>query len=153
VRISLLRSILDNQRIPLAGGGEAPRGTVLLEFSGIQLDQARIAQDTAGFTLAITNGGSGAQAATIGGAGQTVQLWGVLKHLEVCLAALPGTDACPDVSNGVGALSLLLRTGAKLPETLRGKNLDIDVYALTVSAPGSATSLLLPVGRLAVDPK
>lgn len=153
LRISLLRSVLENQRIPLAGGGQSPRGTVLLEFAGIELDQVRIAQDAAAFTFAITNAGAGKQAATIGGAGQTVQLWGVLKHLEVCLAALPGAEACPDVTNSIGALSLLTRSGGKLPEVVRGKNLDIDVYALTVRAPRSATSLLLPVGRLAVESK
>jgi hypothetical protein len=126
---------------------------VLLEFSGIALDQVRIAQDSGAFAMAITNAGSGDAAAQIGGSGQTVQLWGVLRHLEVCLDTLPGREACPDVTNGVGALSLLVRSGAKLPDVLRGKNLDIDVYALRVTAPGGATSLSLPQGRLAVDAK
>lgn len=153
VRISLLKSILDNQPIPLAGGGQSPRGTVLLEFTGIELDGAQITQTGTSFSLAISNGGSGDQAATIGGAGQAVRLWGVLKHLEVCLASLPGSEACPDVSRGVGALSLLIRTGGKLPDVLKGRNLDIEVYALTVTAPSGATSLGLPLGRLVVTPK
>jgi hypothetical protein len=47
-------------------------------------------------------------------------------------------------------LSLLTRAGGKLPDVLRGKNLDIDVYALTVKAPDGSTSLGLPLGRLTV---
>lgn len=152
LRITLLSSFLDNQRIPLAGGGQSPRETVLLEFSGIELDQVRIAQDAAGLAMAITNAGSGEDAARIGGTGQTVRLWGVLRRLEVCLASLPGSEACPDVANATGALSLLVRSGGKLPEVLRGKNLDIDVYALQVSAPDGSTSLSLPRGRLTVEP-
>lgn len=153
VRITLLSSILDNQRIPLAGGGQSPNNTVLLEFAGIELDEVRKTQETREFSLLIANDGAGDSAESIGGPGQTVQLWGVLKHLEVCLASLPGTEACPDVANGIGALSLLVRSGGKLPEVLRGKNLDIDVYAVKVSAPAGATSLKLPVGRLAVQSK
>ncbi|HVE24419.1 MAG TPA: hypothetical protein VNC22_03400 [Sporichthya sp.] len=153
VRISLLRSILDDQQIPLAGGGQSPRGTVLLEFAGIELDGLHITQNGSSFALAISNGGGGDRAATIGGAGQTVHLWGVLKRLNVCLASLPGPEACPDIARGVGALSLLIRAGGKLPEVLRGKNLDIDVYALTVKAPKGSTSLGLPLGRLSVTAK
>lgn len=153
LRIALLRSVLDNQPIPLAGGGQSPRQAVLLEFAGIELDQLRIAQDTAGFALAITNDGTGSAAATIGGAGQIVQLWGVLKRLEVCLAALPGPEACPDVADGIGALSLLIRSGGKLPDELRGRNLDLELYALKVANPRGTTSLSLPRGRLVVDPR
>jgi hypothetical protein len=152
LRISLLSAIQDNQRIPLAGGGESPRGTVLLEFAGIELDQVSITQNSSTFSLAILNDGSGDRAATIGGAGQHVQLWGVLKRLNVCLASLPGSEACPDVAGGIGALSLLTRAGGKLPDVLRAKNLDIDVYALTVNAPAGSTSLGLPLGRLTVKP-
>jgi hypothetical protein len=153
IRILLLGTILDNARIPLAGGGMSPRGTVLLQFSGIDIDQARIAQDGAGFGLSILNGGSGESAAAIGGEGQTVQLWGVLHHLEVCLSTLPGADPCPDVSRIVPVLAALTQGGGKLPRVLRGKNLDIDVYALRVTAPNGATSLNLPHGHLAVTSK
>lgn len=147
VRISRLTSILDNQRIPVAGGGQSP-GVVLLEFSGIELDQLTLSHDAAPAGLRIVNEGSGAAAATIGGAGQTVRLWGVLKRLDVCLSSLPGADPCPDIAGAKGLLSLLVRGGVKLPDMLRGKNLDIEVYALTVTGPDGATSLSLPQGRL-----
>src|SRR5581483_10866779 len=92
VRITDLTTLSENQPIALAGGGTSPRGsasaggTLLLRFAKIDLDNLTLSQNRAGMSaLTIANSGSGTSAATIGGTGGTVELWGVLHSLQVCL--------------------------------------------------------------------
>lgn len=157
---------------------------MLLRFEAIELDRLGITSARGGaFGLAITNAGSGSQAATIGGAGQQVELWGVLNALDLCLPpgtladlvagfagdprardtlrrllaeteGRPDADApCRDVRPLIPLLSVYVRNGGVLPETIRARSLDIDVHAMHVSAPDRATSLSLPQGRLSVRPR
>jgi len=162
LRIIDLRAIVEDQPIALAGGGRSPRGsaasggTVLLRFARIELDNLTIGGSQAGaYALAITNSGAAAQAATIGGPGGGVELWGVLHHLEVCLphGSLPGAaGACPEARALFPALGALVRSGS-LPRTIEARNLDLDLYALRATAAGSVPSLSLPAGRVVVQPK
>lgn len=189
LRITDLLALTENQSIPLAGGAVSPRGsvarggTVLLRFARIELDNVSITQAAGGSALSISDPGSGQRAATIGGAGGVVELWGVLKALQVCLpastlrelAGLGDVDAssrrslkrllvraerdadpagpCTDVRPLVPLLSRLARQRGRLPRTISGKGLDIAVYALRANAGGRAMSLVLPHGRVAVRPR
>lgn len=187
LRILGLSTLLEDQSIALAGGARSPGGrsaqggTVLLGFARIDLDRVSISQSRAGeFALAITNAGSGDSAAVIGGVGGSVELWGVLTSLEVCLPAstlrelatrnigdavarrivtelLSGRDSanppCTPVRPLIPALAALLRQGGKVPELLRGRGLDITVYAMRANAGAGALSLSLPLGRLLVTSK
>jgi hypothetical protein len=163
VRIIDLAAIAENQPIALAGGGRSPAGTaltggtLLLRFARIELDNLTLSQQRTGlFSLTIANSGSGAGAATIGAAGGTVELWGVLHSLQVCLPQTllhsPSGAPCNDVRPLVPALALLVARGTKLPSPIDGKNLDIDIYALKADVGGTADSLSLPSGRVTVGP-
>lgn len=144
VRISDLAAIVEDQPIALAGGKRSPGGTVMLRFARIELDQVTLDQNRAGFTLAITDGGSGSKAASIGGTGGTVELWGVLRSLRICLSA-----GCTDVRPLVPLLPSLIASG-RLPKVIRGEDLDIDIYALRAKAPAGDFGLRLPGGRVTV---
>jgi hypothetical protein len=163
LRITDLTAILENQPISLGGGGMSPRGTalaggtLLLRFARIDLDNLTISQKRPGlFGLTISNSGSGTTAATIGATGGTVELWGVLHSLQVCLPQTllhsPGDAPCNDVRPLVPALAALVAGGTKLPSPIDGKNLDIDIYALKADVGGTADSLTLPTGRVTVGP-
>jgi len=90
LRITGLVALQQRQPIALADGGTSPAGTLLLQFARIDLDKLIISQKADGAALAITNAGSGAGAAVIGG--QDVLLWGVVHRLDVCLPPAPCTD-------------------------------------------------------------
>lgn len=158
-------------------------GTVLLRFARIELDNLSITQAAGAAALSITDAGTGAQAAAIGGAGGVVELWGVLKALQVCLPAatlrelvgLGTVDAgsrrslqrllvraeaapepagpCTDVRPLVPVLSRFAQQEGRLPRTISAKGLDIDVYALRANAGAKAMSLVLPHGQVAVRPR
>lgn len=189
LRLTDLSAILEDQPIPLAGGGRSPagsvanQGTVLLQFQSIDLDNLTISQSGAGpFSLAITNPGAGDQAATIGGPGETSDLWGVLNRLDLCLnisnleglagglpvvggllssvlrlihalvpiSSDPNSGPCFSLVSLIPVLSALVKAGIPLPSPIPANNLDIDVYALHVTAPNGSTSLSLPNARLVV---
>jgi hypothetical protein len=177
--LSGLSGIAVDRPIPLAGGGESPATTTLLEFSSIQLDDLAITQSKAGpFSLAITNPGSGTSAAQIGGTGESVQLWGVVTKLDLCLSLdtlqklvngystllgsvlgvvqgllgkLAGAGPCVSLIRLLPLLGDLLAAGVPLPGTIPASDLDIDVYALHVVAGSGQTSLNLPAGQLVVS--
>jgi hypothetical protein len=159
VRITELITLLENQPIALAGGGTSPRGsalaggTLLLKFGKIELDNVTLSQNRSGlFALRIANSGSGTGAATIGGPGATVELWGVLHSLQVCLpqTLLKLAGPCDDARPLAPLLSGLIAAGTKLPSPIEGSNLDIDVYALRVDTAAGQTSLNLPTGSVTV---
>ncbi|MGQ0467022.1 MAG: hypothetical protein ACT4QG_17110 [Sporichthyaceae bacterium] len=155
VRILDLAAIVENSPIDLAGGGRSPsgsataNGTVFLRFAGIELDRLSLRQNHAGAALTILESST----AGIGGAGGTVELWGVLRSLRVCLpvGVLPtGGGSCTDVRPLFSVLAALIRQGAKLPREIRGEDLDIDVYALRAKAKPGEFGLRLPTGRVTV---
>lgn len=163
----------------VAAGGTTLLGFASIALDALDISQSGAGP----FAVGITNAGSGPQAATIGGAGQQVQLWGVLRGLQLCVTVALLQDAveaytgrravqdqldelltrakkdvdpkaaCTDIKALAPLLGALIANGGTLPDVIRGKNLDIDVYALRVTAPGKATSLNLPVGRLTVTPR
>lgn len=174
LRITDLLALTEDQSIPLAGGAVSPRGsvarggTVLLRFALIELDNVSITQAVGGSALSITDPGSGQRAATIGGAGGVVELWGVIRALQVCLppatlrelvglggaGVRPGAGGpCTDVRPLVPVLSRLAKQEGRLPRTVSARGLVIDVYAMRANAGGKAMSLVLPNGRVAVKPR
>lgn len=162
VRILDLAALVENRPIELAGGGRSPAGsaaaggTLLLRFASISLDKVSVRQNNAGAVLGILDSGVGAQAATIGGEGGRVELWGVLRSLRICLpvGVLPtGGGSCTDVRPLVPVLAALIARGAELPRTVRGEDLDIDVYALRARARAGEFGLRLPNGRVTVTPQ
>ena len=154
VRITDLIAIAENRPIDLAGGKRSPSGsqarggTCMLRFARIELDQVTLGQNRAGFTLRISDAGVGATAASIGGTGGTVELWGVLRSLKVCLPGSP----CTDVRPLIPLLPALVESG-RLPRVIRGEDLDIDVYALRARAPAGDFGLRLPGARVRVSPR
>ncbi|MGI8679658.1 MAG: hypothetical protein ACR2LX_13440 [Jatrophihabitans sp.] len=195
LRLYSLRTITENAQIPLAGGGQSPSDTILLQFAKIELDDLTIdqarsqsslgqgSQAIAPFNLNIANPGSGADAAVIGGAGENVDLYGVLHSLDFCLSianltslaqglpvvgGLLGTvlgligklvpvpiqgganSPCFPLASLLPIIGALLKAGIPLPSPIPANNLDIDVYALHVTAPSGSTSLELPTGELTV---
>jgi hypothetical protein len=147
VRITDLAAVARNRPIDLAGGKRSPDGTLMLRFARIELDNVSLRQTRAAFGLAITDGGTGDKAASIGGAGGTVELWGVLRNLRICLSA-----GCTDVRPLLPVLPSLIATG-RLPREIRGEDLDIDIYALRAKARPGEFGLRLPGGRVQVTSK
>ncbi|HEY2833977.1 MAG TPA: hypothetical protein VGJ14_16220 [Sporichthyaceae bacterium] len=145
LRITALSAIQSRQPVALAGGGKSPSNTLLLEFARIDLDKLSISQRSSGAALAISNAGSGAGAAVLGG--QDVLLWGVVHRLDVCLPPAP----CTDLHSILGLLGQLVKSGA-LPHVINAKDLDVDIYALRAVGTSGGMSLLLPSVSVTVEP-